>query len=501
MQFNMNARVRRAINVTAQQSRLLINAVVGLSVTRIVLAELGHQQYANIAVVLSVVSIMGILGNALSGASARYVTQSLANQKFEEATRYLSNSIAALVLVAVSLAVTISALVAIRSTIFGALPLPLILCTLVGVLLNCVGGVFRVGNFYRERFLTSAFVFAASRVIYGLTAWFCITSLGFGVWGIAVGSLLGGVFVASTMKSLFSRLLPEISFSYGSISRECIREVCLFVGWMMLVYVGIYLITSGVLVIARNLITDDVQLSRLALSFQIGGLTHQILSGFLVATSPTTYRALAKSDLRLATKMVERFLFMALLGGLTFGAVFALEGDALIQLWLGPRAPNNMSPVLIGAAFSFMVAAMSAPISVYMAGDDRVRPYGMLCLVEGFTAAVISYFIVRYTVASVAVSSVIWIAGFVGTAKIGATLLLFRSRFRFSPMKVYLTKGVLVCCVLFSSLLLHKASSHYFAGLIWIQVIAIILPTTTYVAARLIGDAPQSRRQKALAAS
>jgi hypothetical protein len=439
----MTSNRRRIINVLAQQLRVSGNAIVGLLIVRLVYRSMGEITYANLAVVLSVIGYVGILGNSITGAMARYLSKCVSQDAFEDGSDYFSNSFLAVASIAVFGEFVIVGGYLVNRAMWGALPLLFIMTMMAVPVLNCAAGILATGNFVRERFVNSSLTFLFGRLLYLAITWSLVKYIGMQYWSVAIANIMSGMCICVIFWFMFRNSLPQVRFRLTLLSRTRVVELFGFVGWMLIVYAGIFLITSGVLVVTRTVISNNDVLVKIALGFQVGSIVNQMMTSIGVATSPATYRYLAQNHYRQATQMVEHFLYLAIIMGVAIGLVLSLEWNNLLSLWPGNQRPDGMGAVLSGAVFSFVIGSFGVPLSVFFAGIGRVRTYGIICLIEGVVTVLFVYVSLRFWPNNAFL--VCLLPGLVGMSKLLFVYTVNSSEFQPSTLRKYFSK---VCYVL-----------------------------------------------------
>jgi len=351
---------------------------------------LGQARYADLAVLLSFVSIFNLLGNAMTDACVKFICKSATARHWEEANEFLINAIVVAFWVTLSGCLCAMAAGWLNPLLIGRLPVLFVCAMLSGVFLTLLSGIYSTGNFYNENFVSSAMVISIGKIIYAAGAWFGIVRLDMNFWGVAVGSTAGALFGTVGAYLLFKKNLPNITLSWKNLSFEKQGRIVSFVGWMLFVYCGTYCASSAILLIANRYAAHE-EIARLALALQVGAIAAQILTCFSYMTSPGIYKALSKDNERLASRYLRLLLDLALPASICGMLIVYFVGDQIFYIWLGDHAPPRMVPAVLGSFLSFSLVSINIPFCAYFAAADRIRIYGLCCLVESALICLTSY--------------------------------------------------------------------------------------------------------------
>lgn len=386
--------MKKILNIASGQVRLVVNGLVGLFVTKLCITQLGQDKYAEIAVLLSFIAIFTLLGNATTDACVKFISKAAARNNWEEAEVFIINAVAVAFWITLAACLCSGLAEWCSPNLIGRLPVLFVFWMLSGVFLTFLSGIYTTGNFYNESFLSSATIFSIGRLVYAAASYYCIVHLKMDYWGIAAGSFAGASFTAAGAYLLFKRNLARVSMRLRNLSFKKQASIVSFIGWMLFVYCGTYCASSAILLIANNYASGS-EIARLALGLQVGSIAAQILTCFSLVTSPGIYRALAKGDEKLASRYLQLLLDLALPASICGLLIVYFGGDQILHLWLGDHAPPNMVPVLLGSFGSFSLVSICIPFCAYYAAANRIRIYGLACLIESLLICLGSFLLLR----------------------------------------------------------------------------------------------------------
>lgn len=426
----MSTKARQMTNFLSSNITVAVSAVVRILLIPVMIRQLGLGGYGIVAFAMSIGLLVQILGNALSGAIARYLTLGYARGESENNSLYMSNALAIVAGGGTIIALLTYTYVKVFSENASSMPTGFIEVILLSIVISTIAGVFSTGNFVREKFVSRSAINSFSRIIYGSVCGLLLLYSNLGMWSVVVGLIIGAVVRLILFRWSFKRLLPDVQSRLSLVSSKHMLEVGEFVGWMLLSFCGGYIISSGMIVVVEKCVLAN-NLGRYALAVNVSQLLYMALGCLTVITSPPTYKRIAVKDYRGATYQVEKYLFLALCLGIPTLVILILEGNNILHVWLGESTPPNMGLLLVVAGISGILTTSNIPISVFLAGMGKVRNYGIATLVAACTAVTAGIIILRTNP-----TRLVWVAALPGLAiiiKNSTIIFLHRKYFEFSP--------------------------------------------------------------------
>lgn len=486
----MSSTLHKSANVISSYARQVVTTVIGIVVTRMIIRELGLEAYGSIYFLIQLGSIVEVFGNALSGAASRYVAQCVARGEKHMAGSYLSHTIMAVGGVGILCMLGFSAYAILSPTLSQTLPVLLVAVVMTAIVTSALANILSVGNFVTERFVSRSVTQILSRVAYFGFIWIALFAFRAGVWAVGGALMIESSVAFGLFLVLYRRILPDVAISFRNPSLTRLLEILHFVGWMLVAYCGMYITRSGVLMAVERYGSKD-DLGRFALAMQINAMILQVLQTFSLVTSPSIYRALAVGRNREASALLERYLLMVtLIGGLAV-IFLALDGPVLLQVWLGSAAPSSMRLMLLGTGFSALVMGWGTGISVYLAGANRIRTYGMATLVAGLSVVAMALALLQYHP-----EQMVWVVFFPGLAElIKYSIQVFyidREAFCLAERQDYFRKSASLIMVLLPAAVCwwvaHRFCPAPSLGQFAVRCAAAGIPLAWYVGWRLCRD-------------
>jgi len=457
----MSNKHQQLVNFLSGNVAIMVSLIVQILLIPIMIRQLGLGGYGIVAFVISIGLLVRTLGNALSGATARYLTISHTRGEDRNASLYMSNTLAIVASGGSIIALLIYIYVKFFSKTGNIMPMGFIEVMLLSIVLSAISGVFSTGTFVREKFVIRNAIDSFCRISYGVICGLLLLYSNIGIWSVAIATLTAAVLRLLFFHRSCNKLLPDAKGSLKLVQVRHIFEVSAFVGWMLLSFCGGYVISSGMIAVVENCVSTD-NLGRFALATNVGLLIRQGLGCLSAVTSPATYRRIALGDYRGATYQLQKFLFLAMCIGATAMVILILEGTNILHVWLGASTPVNMKPLLVVIGISAILSTSNIPISVFLAGVGKVRNYGVATLVGACAAVTVGFAILRSYP-----SRLVWIAALpaiVVVLKNCIVVFLHRDSFNFSPIRKMLGKIMGVFVLFIISIFVGLAAKTWLAG-------------------------------------
>ncbi len=288
-------------NTIALYLRLLITLFVSLFTTRIVLKNLGVEDYGLYGTVAGIIALIAFLQNALSGATNRFFNVEMVNNDIKHIQRLFTTSVFLHICIAVfiCLALEIVGMIGLKYYIHlpdGKLAVAnnVLHLSIVSLFVLILTIPFEALLIAKENFKAYAFIsifetLAKLAVAYSLV-FFAIDRLVYYAFG-----LLLSTFLARSMYVLVTKhLYQEVSLRAG-IDKEFLKHIFSFVSWDLYGNFAVILRAHGTTLIMNNFFG----LAMVA-SIQIGNQIQAALSSFsgnlLIAVNPQLVRSYVERD-------------------------------------------------------------------------------------------------------------------------------------------------------------------------------------------------------------
>jgi len=489
----------KARNIISSYGRQLVSAVVGLMATRLLIRKLGLDTYGGVYFLLQLGALVDIFGNTLTGATARFTTQTVAQGETQKASGYLSNTLVSLLGFGLVALIVFNTFAYFSASPVQNIPLALLNLVVIALVMTSMSNALAVGNFLREEFVSRAGVQIAANLLYLGVLFGMLMFSDFGVWAVGWANLASATLALVAFYYLCRKLAPELKLSLRLISWSQILELGKFVGWMLLTYCAIYITRSGTLMAVQRFGTP-AELGRFALFFQVSLLVLTALQTFSLVTAPAIYRCLAIGNNTEATAHLESFLFETTLFGSFAVLGLWLEGENILQLWLGAAAPHGMSVLLASAGLLAITMGWSTGLSVYLAGYGHVRNYGIVAVSVSLAVVGAAFYLMATGRNSMTQCVIPLIVGEIGKCLL-ITQVIDRPAFAFSRLGRYFKKSAVILGLIAVAALLwwclHKMASPNNWPVVVLRSVVFALPLAGYFLSLAKSKPIRSTRGKA----
>lgn len=356
-------------NLISSNIAIVVNMIVSVLATRIIIFQLGLDEYGKLGLVLSITNIMSSIGNAITGAIARYYTMYIKkdSHKVEQiiSSSIITNTALFLVFIVICPIFTSNA--------------PFTILVLLSIYFNQIAGVLNSSNFYYKRFVETSVINSVNRIIYLVILYFLLSFFFKSIYAIAIALIVSSLYKLISFyfsfhsKNKGMRLICSTPF-------ETHIELISFTGWMLLSYLGMYVIQSGMFIVVEH--NSPEQLGIYSVLNQIYTVVVQIIGTVTVISSPYIYRFISEKKYKEAKKFANLFFYDAFLIAFVGFVLNALIGPKVFTLWLGPEIAAELSKYTNSIILAAFASSLCVPTSVYLAGVNKVKEYGIYTLIE-----------------------------------------------------------------------------------------------------------------------
>jgi len=377
----MKSLLDRIANLVATQGSVLVRLITTIVVTRAIVQALGLSSYADLAAIQAAVGLISVMGNGVTGACVRYVLKHAEAAEFSTVSQFITNSLVLVVALGLCMAGVIALLALLKPTYFGSVGPSFAFVMVVTACCQLATAIFRTGNFFHERFVSSSIIQLTGQITYLVLMLVMLAYTEIGLWAIPISRLAADFLALTLMWRLFRKLLPLVRLTSTHISVRCLKSVLEFSGWMVFVYVNTYIASSGVLLLARPF-ADDLEFSTLGISLRVATSVASLLTCFAFLTNPPIHKLIATGDHESAMPYVWWHFLAIGLSGIAVFSVILLQGQNLLDIWLGKSLHPMATSSMCGFVFSLTVGVLASPVIAFYAATGRLRSYGLCCCVD-----------------------------------------------------------------------------------------------------------------------
>lgn len=417
MNNNADNNRRIAVNTIMLYIRMFITLIVGLFTSRVILDNLGVEDYGIYNLVGGFVAMFNILRSGLVSATQRFITYDLGRGDITELNRTFSTC--------VLIYIVISFLVILIAESIGpwfienklVIPSERYIAALWTFQLSLVMLVFSLISFPYNSLIIShermtAFAYIS---IYEVVAKLVLTYL-------LYISPYDKLIIYSILMCIVQITVPILYMVYcwkhfeeskvqWSVNWSKVKEIYSFTGWAMLGGFASVGLTQGVNVILGMFFSPVVNAAR-GIAVQVQGIVNSFVGNFQMAMDPQIVKSYARGDVDYMQKLVfssSKFSFF-LLFILSLPLMFV--ADKLLSLWL-VKVPEDSALFLRLIMITTMYDAISNPFAKAIQATGHIRKYQIVFSTFLILVVPISYLVLKFGADAYIVFVVHIILGFI----------------------------------------------------------------------------------------
>lgn len=375
----MSDNKRIAKNSLYLYARMLLMTGVSLYTSRVILKNLGVEDFGIFSVVGGIAVIFSFFNNALSGSTQRFITVSIGKDSVDESQKVFSMSM--------NCHLIICAIIFVLSETIGLwflnhelnIPqdrMPEANWVFQFALFSCLLGVLTVPFsgciIAYEKMSFFATVSILSAIFKLAIAW--MISLYSGDRLILYSFLLASVSLITTcINYLYCRFNFEICRYVRSRSKALFRSMMSFTGWNLFKMGAIIGVAQGNNIIV-NIFGGPVASAAMSIANQVNGTVYSFMQNVQTAFNPQITKTLAAGDLAGNIKLLNlsaKFSFMLLC---IAGIPLMLQITPILTLWL-TEVPASTSTLCIFSIISVALDALAGPLSTTVFAKGDIKRY------------------------------------------------------------------------------------------------------------------------------
>ena len=370
---------RIAKNTLMLYFRTILVMLVTLYTSRVVLEQLGVEDYGIYNVVGGLVAMFSILSGSLSAAISRFLTFELGKGNIERLKTVFSTSLNVQLLIAVVIVIALE-LVGVwflnnkMEIPHDRLPAAnmVLHISMLTFLVNLISVPYNAAIIAHERMSAFAYVSlleAALKlgVVYllSLVSFDKLPTYAFLLFGVAlIIRLIYGTYC--------SRNFEECKYQF-KIDKPLLKEMFAFAGWNFIGSSSGVLKTQGVNILL-NMFFGTVVNAAQGIAMQVNSAVNSFVQNFIMAMNPQITKSYARGDISYMTQLVfsgSRYGFYLLL---LLSMPILIETKQILSLWLTVVPDHTVNFVRLVLVES-LVATLSYPITTAMNSTGKIRNY------------------------------------------------------------------------------------------------------------------------------
>ena len=379
---NMKNGRRVARNAAMLYCRMFLLMFIGLFTSRVVLRELGVEDYGIWNAVGGVVTMFTFVTTAISSAISRYLAYELGRSDREKLRRVFSTGLMVQLLLCLVLAVLVETVGLWMVDAKMVIPEPragaarfVLHCSLGVLVLNMLSVPFNAAIIAHERMSAFAYISVGEALLKLLTAVLLGVSAfdkleTYALLMLAVALLVRGPY------GIYCRRHFEECGARPKFDRPLFREMAGFAGWNFLGSGTNVLNVQGSNLLVNLFFGVAVNAAR-GVAAQVELVVKQFATNFLTALNPQITKSWAAGDREYCWSLVAKGAKFAYLAILLFLLPVVLEADMLLRLWL-VDVPDGAVLFVRLTMLALLVDMTGNPLLTLQLATGKVRRYYLL---------------------------------------------------------------------------------------------------------------------------
>ena len=379
---NMKNGRRVARNAAMLYCRMFLLMFIGLFTSRVVLRELGVEDYGIWNAVGGVVTMFTFVTTAISSAISRYLAYELGRSDREKLRRVFSTGLMVQLLLCLVLAVLVETVGLWMVDAKMVIPEPragaarfVLHCSLGVLVLNMLSVPFNAAIIAHERMSAFAYISVGEALLKLLTAVLLGVSAFDKLETYALLMLAVALLVRVTY-GIYCRRNFEECGARPKFDRPLFREMAGFAGWNFLGSGTNVLNVQGSNLLVNLFFGVAVNAAR-GVAAQVELVVKQFATNFLTALNPQITKSWAAGDREYCWSLVAKGAKFAYLAILLFLLPVVLESDMLLRLWL-VDVPDGAVLFVRLTMLALLVDMTGNPLLTLQLATGKVRRYYLL---------------------------------------------------------------------------------------------------------------------------
>ena len=379
---NMKNGRRVARNAAMLYCRMFLLMFIGLFTSRVVLRELGVEDYGIWNAVGGVVTMFTFVTTAISSAISRYLAYELGRSDREKLRRVFSTGLMVQLLLCLVLAVLVETVGLWMVDAKMVIPEPragaarfVLHCSLGVLVLNMLSVPFNAAIIAHERMAAFAYISVGEALLKLLTAVLLGVSAFDKLETYALLMLAVALLVRVTY-GIYCRRNFEECGARPKFDRPLFREMAGFAGWNFLGSGTNVLNVQGSNLLVNLFFGVAVNAAR-GVAAQVELVVKQFATNFLTALNPQITKSWAAGDREYCWSLVAKGAKFAYLAILLFLLPVVLESDMLLRLWL-VDVPDGAVLFVRLTMLALLVDMTGNPLLTLQLATGKVRRYYLL---------------------------------------------------------------------------------------------------------------------------
>lgn len=370
---------RIARNAVFLYLRMFLLMLIGLFTSRVVLRELGVDDYGIWNAVGGVVTMFTFITASISSAISRYLAYELGREDGDRLRRVFATAMAVQILLCVLLAVLVESVGLGLLNEKMVIPAPrmdaarfVLHCSLGVLVLNMLSVPFNAAMVAHERMSAFAYISIGEASLKLLVALLLSVSV-FDKLETYALLMLGVALIVRLAYGLYCRRNFAECRTHPVFDRPLFREMVGFAGWSFVGSGANVLNVQGASLLVNVFFGVAVNAAR-GVASQAEAVVKQFVVNFLTALNPQITKSWAAGDREYCWGLVAKGVKFAFLAMLLFVIPVVMEAEMLLRLWLGDVPEGSV--LFVRLAMVAMLVDMSGnPLLTLQLATGKIRTY------------------------------------------------------------------------------------------------------------------------------
>lgn len=362
--------------------RLLITLLVSLYSTRIVLKNLGAEDYGLYGTVAGVIALIAFLQNALSGATNRFFNVEIIKNDITHIQRLFSTSIFLHIGIALFICFALEIVGVVAFTYYIHLPADKVIIaneilhlSVFSLFFLIVTIPFEALLVAKENFKAYAFISIFETFLKLIVAYLLMYLTSHRLFYYAFGLLLSTLVTRSFYVCVVKYLYSEAKFKAG-IDRVFLKQIFGFIGWDLYGNFAVILRVHGTTLIMNNFF-GLVMVASIQIGNQILAAISSFSGNFLLAIRPQLMKSYAENDVK---RMNELTIYSAKYSYylmLILSVPIIMTINYILKLWL-VNPPPYSQPIAIFMLISALMGSIFLPLNIIIHATGNIKGISLL---------------------------------------------------------------------------------------------------------------------------
>lgn len=386
-------------NTLALYIRLLVTVVLNLYATRILLKNLGVEDFGLYGTITGVIALIAFFQAALSNATNRFLNVEIGNGDVPYIQKIFSTAFFLHIFIALTFCILIEIFGAFIISFFVKIPaekmnisIQVFHLSVISLFILVVTIPFESILMAKEKFGIYAFISIFDVTLKLILAYFLVfftnDKLLYYVLGLFCIVLL--IRLTYVIYSQLNIVEARIKFC---IDKDFLKKIIKFIGWELYLNFCVVFKVEGIMLLMNNFF-GLIVVASIKISYQINAALYSISSNLSVAVKPQLMRSYADYDVDRMNILVFYTAKYSYYFMLVFCAPIIFNIDYILKFWLG-SSPEYTKVITIFVLISSLIEVLFYPIVMLIHATGNLKKFSILTGTLILLSVPLVYFILK----------------------------------------------------------------------------------------------------------